>query len=101
MPAVHRVLGFAVVGGFFLLFAWGGVQFLAKREPSRWFWRLLAVLQAAVLLQLVGGVVLLVLGRPLPGFLHLAYGALFPAIVLVAAHVIGRGLEDQRDAWKV
>jgi predicted permease len=101
MPAVHRVIGFGIVGGFLLMFGWGGVLFVAKRDASRWFWALLAVLQVALLIQLLAGIALLVLGRSLPGWLHFAYGAAFPAIVLVVAHVIGRGLEDQRDAWKV
>lgn len=101
MPALHRAVGFAIVGQFLLLFLWGGALFLLRRGANRWFWGLLAVVQVALVLQLVAGVVLLLTGRPLPGILHLAYGALFPAIVLGVAHVIGRGLEDPGEAWKV
>ncbi|HXF57814.1 MAG TPA: hypothetical protein VNO34_09665, partial [Actinomycetota bacterium] len=45
-------------------------------------------------------VTLLAMGRS-RGFLHYAYGALFPGLVLVAAHVVARGLEDESDAFKV
>lgn len=100
MQAVHRVIGFAIVGGFFVLFAWGGVSALLKRNVNEWFWRLVAVVQAALGLQLVAGVALLLLGGG-RGLLHYLYGAVFPAVVLVVAHVLGRGMEDESDAWKV
>jgi hypothetical protein len=100
---VHAWIGFGMVGGWLLFLLWGGVQYLLSRrgEPGRWFWHLLAGLQVLLVLQLIGGVILLAMGRPLPGLLHLAYGAVFPAVVLVVAHGIGRGLEDPGDAWKV
>jgi hypothetical protein len=101
MPAVHRIIGFAIVGGFLLLFAWGGIAFLTKRGPGRAFWGLLAAMQAAILVQLLAGLLLLVVGRPLPSLLHLLYGVVFPAIVLAVAHVLGRGMDDPEDAWKV
>ncbi len=100
MSTVHRVIGFGVVGGFLLLSLWGLAAFLVKRDPTRWFWRLLAVLQVVVLVQLLSGVILLVAGGRRP-ILHYAYGAVFPALVLVAAHVIARELEDPRDPPRV
>jgi heme A synthase len=101
MPTAHRIVGFTIVGGFVALFLWGGVAFLVRRHPTRWFWRLLAVLQVALIVQLGAGLTLLALGYPLPGLLHLAYGAVFPAVVLAVAHVLGRSLEDPEEAWKV
>jgi hypothetical protein len=98
---VHASLGFAVVGGWALLFLWGLGAFIVKREPNQWFWRALGVLQGILIVQLVVGVALLVAGHHLPSFLHLGYGVLFPAIVLVIAHTVARGLEDEADAWKV
>ena len=100
MSTVHRFIGFAIVGGFFALALWGLVAFIVKRDPTRWFWRLLAVLQVIVIVQLLSGLVLLATGARRP-ILHYAYGAVFPAIVLVAAHVIARELEDPRDAARV
>ena len=100
MSTVHRVIGFGIVGGFLALALWGLGAFLLKRDPTRWFWGLLAVLQVVVILQLLSGLVLLLAGGRRP-ILHYAYGAVFPALVLVAAHVIGRELEDPRDAPRV
>lgn len=97
MDQVHRVIGFAIVGGFLVLFAWGLTLWLRRRLPGEWYWRLLAVLQVSLGLQLVAGVVLLLLGGTQP-LLHYLYGALFPAIALIVAHVLGRGMEQERDA---
>jgi hypothetical protein len=100
MPEVHKVIGYAVVSAFGVMFPWGVVAFFLKREPNEWWWRLLAGLQVALVLQLAAGLALLALGHS-RGLLHYAYGAVFPAIVLVGAHVIARGLDDEEDAWKV
>jgi hypothetical protein len=100
MPAVHKITGFLIVGGWGILMLWGGISFLMKREPNTWFWRLLGVLQGILILQLVFGLILWI-SNPLPAFLHPFYGALFPAIVLAIAHVFARGLDDESDRWKV
>lgn len=97
MQQIHRVIGFAIVGGFLVLFVWGLVVWLRKRLPGEWYWRLLAVLQVSLVLQLVAGVALLLLGGTQP-LLHYLYGAPFPAVALVVAHVLGRGMEQERDA---
>jgi hypothetical protein len=101
MPTVHKYIGYAIVGGWGVFFLWGLVSFLIKREPNQWFWRLLAVLQALLIVQLAAGLTLLGLGHRLPSALHFFYGSVFPGIVLVVAHVMARGLEDKADAWKV
>jgi hypothetical protein len=54
-----------------------------------------------LVLQLIAGVLLLVTGHKLPSLLHFFYGAVFPAVILVVAHVIGRGLASEEDTWKV
>ena len=100
MSAVHAVVGFAIVGGLFLFFLWGLVGWLARRDPGGWYWRLLAVLQVLLFLQVVAGVVLLIAGRRL-SLLHYAYGGLFPLVALVVAHVLARGMERERDALLV
>jgi hypothetical protein len=100
MAEVHKYIGFVIVSAFGVMFVWGLVAFIVKREPNQWWWRLLAALQVILILQLAAGLTLLALGRRL-GLLHYAYGALFPAIVLVGAHVIARGQDDEEDAWKV
>jgi hypothetical protein len=100
MAEVHRYIGWVIVSAFGVMFLWGLVSFIVKREPNQWWWRLLAVLQVILILQLAAGLTLLALGHQ-RGLLHYGYGALFPAIVLVGAHVIARGLDDEEDAWKV
>ena len=100
MTQVHKVIGFVVVGGWFVLLVWAAGAAIARKEPNRWYWRLLGVLQAILLLQIAIGLILLV-SNPVPAFLHPFYGALFPAIVLVVAHVFARGLDDEGDRWKV
>ncbi len=93
------VLGWAVVGGFGLLWLWALVTWIVRRrEIASWFWGLLAALQVAVALQAVAGIVLLLTGAR-RSLLHYAYGAIFPVLVLVVAHVVARELEDERPAW--
>jgi hypothetical protein len=100
MPEVHKYVGYVIVSAFGVMFLWGLISFILKREPNQWWWRLLGVLQAILIVQLVAGITLLALGHRRP-LLHYAYGAVFPAIVLVGAHVIARGLDTEEDAWKV
>ncbi len=100
MATVHKAIGFVIVSAFGVMFLWGLVAFIVKREPNQWWWRLLAALQVVLIVQLGAGLALLMLGRS-RSLLHYAYGAVFPAIVLVGAHVIARGLEDEADSWKV
>ena len=91
MTSFHKVEGFAIVIGWGLLFFWGVGLFISKRDAGRLYWGLLTVLQVLLGVQLLAGLVLLVMGgRPL---LHYAYGAVFPALVLVVCHVFSRGLE--------
>jgi hypothetical protein len=100
MPEVHKYVGFVIVGGWGVLMLWGLVAYFAKREPNAWFWRLLGVLQGVLILQLVLGLILWI-SNPIPAFLHPLYGAVFPGIVLAIGHVLARGLDDERDRWKV
>src|SRR5438105_15743017 len=90
---VHAAVGFVSVGGWFAVFAWGGLAWWPlRREPNQWFWRLLGFLQGILILQLVFGLILWA-SHPLPAFLHPLYGAVFPAVALVIAHVLARGMD--------
>jgi len=100
MTEVHKYVGFVIVAGWLVLTVWGLVAYIAKREPNRLFWGILGVLQAVLLLQVALGLILWT-ANPLPAFLHPFYGALFPLIVLVVAHVLARGMDDEKDRWKV
>ncbi len=89
MSRIHLYVGYAMPTGFALLALWSLISFLRNREPSAWFWNLLAVAQIILGAQIVVGLVLLLSGLEPPGeptWLHYAYGGLFPAAVLVGAH---------------
>lgn len=90
MDTVHRVIGFAVPGGFALLMLWSIWALIRNKAPGAPFWNVLGALQAIVGIQvLVGGILFLTGARPATGgptWLHYFYGGVFPAIVLVVAH---------------
>lgn len=81
----------AVAGG------WGAVAWLRK-DPSVWFWYLLRVAQAAVVVQAVIGFGLLAQGLRAPDSLHAVYGLAPLAITLFSegmrVGVAQRELED-------
>jgi hypothetical protein len=93
--SAHEVIGWVIVGGYALLWVWAMGTWLSVRilrrgsGPGRAFWWLLAALQAALLVQGVGGVVLFFLGGTASA-LHYVYGFIFPALILAFAHVWAR-----------
>jgi hypothetical protein len=101
MADVHKFIGFVIVVGWGVLLLWGLVTFLVKREPNQWFWRLIAVLQVVLIVQILAGLTLLAIGRKLPSMLHLFYGSVFPATVLIVAHVVARGMDEEKATGKV
>lgn len=97
MIHVHRFIAYGIPAGWALLALWTLVAFVANRDPGAWFWRLLGVMQALIIVQLiVGGILFLIGGRPNsngPEWLHYVYGALFPVFVLAVAHRFARRTE--------
>ena len=89
MNGVHAFVGFAIVGGFALLTLWGLATWVTRRGPGKAFWWLLGTLQAALILQLLVGLVLLAMGGT-SGMLHYLYGVAFPVLILVGAHWLAR-----------
>jgi hypothetical protein len=67
------VVGIAVLATNGVAGGWGAVAWLRK-DPSVWFWYLLRVAQAAVVVQAVLGFALLAQGLRAPDGLHAAYG---------------------------
>ena len=91
---LHMVLGFGVVGGFFLIMVWGFAARIRKHDPGAWFWRLLAIEQVVLGLQILAGITLLIIyGFSAKPLLHYLYGSVFPITVLVIAHVFARDLD--------
>ncbi len=89
MRLVHLIIGWGIVGGFGLLWLWGMATWVVRRGPGRPYWWLLSLLQSAVLLQGVVGVVLLIAGLRASA-LHYVYGVVFPVLILLVAHVLAR-----------
>ncbi len=96
MRTVHLVVGWAIVGGFALLWIWRGAAWLLGRVSARFrrpagraFWTVLGFLQATLLIQGIVGVVLLV-GGGRASALHYVYGVVFPILLLLVAHVLAR-----------
>jgi hypothetical protein len=72
VTAVHLVLGVALIAVNLAAGLWGAFGWWRHRHV-RGFWPLLRIGQGLVVLQAVGGGVLLIMGRDLPE-LHLIYG---------------------------
>jgi hypothetical protein len=109
VSTAHNFIGYLVVSSFGLLMLLGGLRWLGQRRGFRalfgwaagdgvlrFFWGLVTGIQVTLVVQMGAGITLLALGHTRP-LLHYLYGSLFPVIVLVAAHVVGRSL--QRDQW--
>jgi hypothetical protein len=75
----HAALGIAVLAANSLAGAWGAVAWLRK-DPSLLFWPLLRVAQAAVVVEVVVGLLLLARGDSAPDGLDVAYG-LAPLVI--------------------
>lgn len=91
------VVGIAVLVTNAVAGGWGAVAWLRK-DPSVWFWYLLRVAQAAVVVQAVIGFGLLAQGLRAPDSLHAVYGFAPLAITLFSegmrVGVAQRELED-------
>ncbi|MGH2811120.1 MAG: hypothetical protein ACRDI1_00205 [Actinomycetota bacterium] len=87
----HGYVGALVAGIFLLLGIWGIVGWARNRHPGGWFWRLLAIAQGGLGLQVILGGVLLAMGGRRE-WLHYAYG-FFPILVLIFVHRFSRRLE--------
>jgi hypothetical protein len=103
---VHEILGWTVVGGFALLWLWSMGTWLAVNVlrrasgPGRAFWWWLAILQGSLLVQGLGGTILLFLGGRASA-LHYVYGFIFPVLVLLGAHVAARNERWADRPWLV
>jgi hypothetical protein len=77
------VVGIAVLATNAVAGAWGGIAWLRK-DPSVWFWHLLRLAQATVVVQVVVGFLLLARGLQAADGLHAAYGVAPLVITLVS-----------------
>ena len=93
METVHLVVGVGVLITNLAAGAVGGIAWL-RREPSAPFWYLLRVAQAAVVLQVLVGTVLLLLGHEAPDDLHYVYGVL-PLLITLLAEAARAGAAER------
>jgi hypothetical protein len=89
VEALHLILGVAVLATNLAAGTWGAAAWF-RQVPSEGFWYLLRVAQAAVVLQVLAGAVLLLLGREAADGLHYVYGAL-PILVSMLAEAARAG----------
>jgi hypothetical protein len=82
VKSVHLVVGVLAIMSWALAGAFGAWGWW-RVSPSPWFWRLLRLAQAVVVLQVALGGILVVLGHKPPG-LHVIYGLLPLLVSLVA-----------------
>jgi hypothetical protein len=97
---VHLVVGIAVLATNLLAGGWGAIAW-ARRDPSVWFWYLLRVAQAVVVVQVTLGLILLATGHRTSDDLHYAYGVSLLVVTVVTegmrAGAAQRELEDVED----
>jgi hypothetical protein len=84
---LHRVIGFSLAGCWALLLVAGVSVAVRKRDAGRLYWGLLGVLEVALGVQVLAGLVLLAADAR-PPLLHYVYGAVVPALLLVEAHLL-------------
>jgi hypothetical protein len=97
---VHLVVGIAVLATNLLAGVWGAIAW-ARHDPSVWFWYLLRVAQAVVVVQVTLGLILLATDHRASDELHYAYGVSLLVVTLVTEGMrVGaaqRELEDIDD----
>jgi hypothetical protein len=92
METVHLVVGIAVLATNLAAGAIGGIAWL-RRQPSVAFWYVLRVAQAAVVVQVLLGAILLLAGNEADD-LHYIYGAL-PLLVSLLAEAARAGAAER------
>ena len=98
MSELHRIVGFAVVGIFSIGWLFGIVLWISKRRAGDWFWRWLAAAQVLAIAQALLGVLLLLLGRRVPTWLHVVYG-LGPIVIFAIGHLLAREEAFRERPW--
>jgi hypothetical protein len=97
---VHLVVGIAVLATNLLAGVWGAIAW-ARKDPSIWFWYVLRVAQAVVVVQVTLGLILLATDHRAEDELHYAYGISLLVVTVVTegmrAGAAQRELEDVED----
>jgi hypothetical protein len=89
MKDAHAALGFATLAANVLAAGWGAVAWI-RGLASVWFWYVLRVAQATVVLEVLLGVALLIDGRKPPDSLHYVY-AVAPLVIALVTEAMRVG----------
>ena len=94
MTDLHVYVAYSIPVGFGIMVLVSIYSYVGNREVPGWYWTLLGILQAILGVQLLIGLYLFATGaRPQsngPSWLHYVYGAGFPMLVLLIAHLQAR-----------
>jgi hypothetical protein len=93
MNTLHVIAGIAVLATNLIAGVWGAIAWV-RQQPSVWFWYLLRVAQAAVVVQVLVGATLLLLGREAVDGLHYVYGVA-PLVVSLLAEAVRAGAAER------
>jgi hypothetical protein len=97
---VHLVVGIAVLATNLLAGVWGAIAW-ARHDPSVWFWYILRVAQAVVVVEVTLGLILIATGHRASDELHYAYGVSLLVVTVVTegmrAGAAQHELEDIED----
>lgn len=92
-----QIVGGLIIGSWALVSIWALVLRFGQERETPAFWRVVSIAQILLAAQTLLGLVLLIMGkRPGPAddgrtmAFHLAYGLVFPIIVLIVAHKYAR-----------
>jgi hypothetical protein len=93
METAHLIVGVCVLATNLIAGVVGGIAWF-QRRPIVWFWYVLRVAQATVVLQVLLGTLLLLSGREAPDGLHYLYGVL-PLLVSLLAEAARAGAAER------
>lgn len=99
MTALHRYLGLAIISAFALMMLWAlALRIFRREEAPPIFWVLQHWTENLLIVQALGGLVFLLIGRRVVGddlvFFHYLYGSLFPLIAIVGGRIAGLRREE-------
>lgn len=99
MTTLHAWLGTGLVASFGVLAVVGlGLRLVGRDEAPALYWAVQHWTENLLLVQTVGGLLLLVLGRRVAAgelsFLHYLYGSLFPLVAMVGGRLAAMRRDD-------
>jgi hypothetical protein len=100
VTTLHAWLGTGLVASFAVLTVVGaGLRLAGSDEAPALYWAAQHWTENLLLVQTVGGLVLLLLGRRVPptdlSFLHYLYGSLFPLVAMVGGRLAAMRREER------